>query len=382
MDTSRTNEFVSIVGARPQFIKLGPVARALEASGKVRHRVIHTGQHYDERMSAIFFEQLNLPEPELNLDVGSGDHGEQTGAMLPRLEEQFKSQRPDVVLVYGDTNSTLAATLAATKLHIPVAHIEAGLRSFNRRMPEEINRIVADHCADRLYAPTPTAMKNLADENLGDRAVFSGDVMRDAVHFNRRIALSSSEILSELEIESETYGLLTVHRPVNTTAAALAELLAGIVASAEIPGPIIFPVHPRTRALLDEIDIKGHSRIRVIEPVAYLDMLRLLDAAAIVMTDSGGVQKEAAFLETPCVTLREETEWVETLSMGVNQIVGRDVDKIQSAVAAMSGSKEIFNEGVRRQMDEMYGSGRAAHAIVADVVHWSAHLDQASRKIT
>ena len=380
MQSLDTSEYVSIVGARPQFIKLGPVARALDAIEGVRHRVIHTGQHYDTQMSAVFFEQLALPKPELNLDVGSGGHGEQTGTMLARLEAQFEARRPRVVIVYGDTNSTLAATLAASKLHVPVAHIEAGLRSFNRRMPEEINRIVADHCGDRLYAPTPTAMKNLENENLSDRAVFSGDVMRDAVHFNREIASADSQILEELGIEAGQFGVLTVHRPVNTTREALAEILDGVGDLARKSMPVVFPVHPRTRPLLDAMDGLETSGIRLIEPVSYLDMLRLLDAAAIVMTDSGGVQKEAAFLETPCITLREETEWVETLELGVNRLVGRDGGKIRTAIAEMIDSKSIFDDRVRRSMDEMYGDGHAAAGIVADLVSWSAQFCQETQQ--
>ena len=371
MHGSTTKDFVSIVGARPQFIKLGPVARALESLDGVEHRVIHTGQHYDDRMSAVFFEELGLPKPDTNLDVGSAGHGEQTGAMLARLENLFESRRPRAVLVYGDTNSTLAATLAAAKLHIPVAHIEAGLRSFNRRMPEEINRIVADHCGDRLYAPTPTAMQNLTDENLADRAVFSGDVMRDAVQHNCEIARANSTILDNFDLAPGEFGLMTVHRPVNTTVAALSAILKSVGDAAAATVPVVFPIHPRTRPLLDKIDCPELSYIKVVEPVAYLDMLQLLDSAAVVITDSGGVQKEAAFLGTPCVTLREETEWVETLEMGVNRLVGQDCGEIKSAVSAMTGRGDIFNARVWRAMDEIYGSGHAAHAIAVDLINWS-----------
>ena len=375
MNTSSLEEIVSVVGARPQFIKLGPIARALDAVDGMKHRVIHTGQHYDDKMSAVFFEELGLPKPCVNLDVGSGAHGAQTGAMLARLEEQFLRMGPSFVFVYGDTNSTLAATLAAAKLHIPIVHIEAGLRSFNRHMPEEINRIVADHCADRLYAPTPTAMQNLTDENLLERSVFSGDVMRDAVQFNREISLEKSNILDRLGLSADAFALLTIHRPVNTSAEALGKILGVVAEFAGESYPVVFPVHPRSRPLLDALDEPVTSHIRVIEPVPYLDMLRLLDAADLVMTDSGGVQKEAAFMATPCVTLREETEWLETLEMGVNRLAGQHTTRIRTAIGEMKGQRNLFDLRVHRLLDKQYGSGHAAETIVADLARWSAQRD-------
>lgn len=363
---------VSIVGARPQFVKLAPVARALEQAGSFAHRVIHTGQHYDDRMSAVFFDELELPLPDIDLEVGSGSHGVQTGAMLARLEEAFESDRPDVVLVYGDTNSTLAATLAATKIHIPVAHIEAGLRSFNRTMPEEINRLVADHCGDRLYAPTPTAMENLADEQLTDRAVQSGDVMRDAVLHNRQLAKDKSRVLDTLKLEPGEYGLLTIHRPVNTTAESLETILAALESQAAATLPLIFPVHPRTRPLVRELGYEKSQAIRVIEPAAYLDMLQLLEGAAVVVTDSGGVQKEAAFLSTPCITLRDETEWTETIEMGVNRLVGQDASAIKDAFSGVLESEDIFDKVVAKELDRHYGNGASAGLIASDLVSWCA----------
>lgn len=373
---SRKIDIVSIVGARPQFIKLAPMARALKRAGSFAHRVIHTGQHYDERMSAIFFNELELPRPDIDLEVGSGSHGAQTGAMLARLEEAFESNRPDVVLVYGDTNSTLAATLAAAKIHIPVAHIEAGLRSFNRSMPEELNRLVADHCGDRLYAPTPTAMKNLADEHLTDRAVQSGDVMRDAVLHNRQLARKNSRALQRLQLEPGQYGLLTIHRPVNTIAESLEKILAVLADQAASTLPLIFPVHPRTCPLVSELGYDRSSALRVIEPAAYLDMLQLLEGAAVVVTDSGGVQKEAAFLSTPCITLREETEWTETVEMGVNRLVGQDADAIRCAFDDIVGSKRVFDNAVAKELNRHYGVGNAAELIAKDLANWCAEVRQ------
>jgi len=363
---------VSIVGARPQFVKLAPVARALEQAGSFAHRVIHTGQHYDDRMSAVFFDELELPRPDIDLEVGSGSHGVQTAAMLAGLEEAFESNRPDVVLVYGDTNSTLAATLAATKIHIPVAHIEAGLRSFNRSMPEEINRLVADHCGDRLYAPTPTAMKNLAAEHLADRAVQSGDVMRDAVLHNRQLAREKSRALETLQLEPGQYGLLTIHRPINTTAESLEKILGALESQAAATLPLIFPVHPRTRPLVSELGYDRSSALRVIEPSAYLDMLQLLEGAAVVVTDSGGVQKEAAFLSTPCITLREETEWTETIDMGVNRLVGQNVAAIKDAFAGILEPEDVFDKAVAKELDRHYGNGASAGLIASDLVSWFA----------
>jgi len=369
--TSKT-AVVSIVGARPQFVKLAPVARALEQVGSFAHRVIHTGQHYDDKMSAVFFDELELPRPDIDLEVGSGSHGVQTGAMLARLEEALESNRPDLVLVYGDTNSTLAATLAATKIHVPVAHIEAGLRSFNRTMPEEINRLVADHCGDRLYAPTPTAMMNLANENLADRAMQSGDVMRDAVLHNRHLAREKSRALETLKVKPGQYGLLTIHRPINTTAENLQKILGVLESQAAAMLPLIFPVHPRTRRLVNELGFDKSSALRVIEPVSYLDMLQLLEGAAIAVTDSGGVQKEAAFLSTPCMTLREETEWTETIDMGVNWIVGQDTAAISKAFAGILDLQVVFDDVVAKELDRHYGRGNSADLIASDLVNWCA----------
>ena len=370
MGANSEREVVSVVGARPQFVKLGALARACSPVETIVHRIVHTGQHYDELMSDVFFDELEIPRPDLNLDVGSGGHGAQTGAMLAKLETAFESRRPDAVIVYGDTNSTLAATLAATKLHIPVVHVEAGLRSFDRHMPEEVNRLVADHCSDRLYAPTSVAMQNLTNENLQDRAVLSGDVMRDVVLHSRDIAIRRSCILSTLELESGQFAVLTVHRPVNTTKDALSVILTNVLDFASGCLPVVFSVHPRTRALVEELISNKHDRFHVVEPVPFLDMISLLDSAAVAITDSGGLQKEAAFLGTPCITLRDETEWTETVDLGVNQLAGQGGRNLAAALRSSASKSDAFDKSVRQQIDNLYGNGTAANTIVTDLLRW------------
>lgn len=361
---------LSVVGARPQFVKLAPIVRALEKHDGCTHRIVHTGQHYDDRMSAIFFEQLELPRPDIDLGVGSASQGSQTAAMLAKLEEFLLRDKPSAVLTYGDTNSTLAATLAAAKLEIPVAHVEAGLRSFNRKMPEEINRLVADHCSDRLYAPTPNAMENLEQENLSERALLTGDVMRDAINHNIGLAEEKSRALDEFGLEEGGFGLVTVHRPVNTTGTALKSLLEALEEVARHRLPLLFPVHPRTRAVLDELSYKHEARLRLVDPVPYLDVIALIKAAAVVITDSGGMQKEAAFLGTPCLTLRDETEWTETVDMGVNRLVGNSGSSLVAAMAELGGSEDVFGNRVKQQIRKHYGSGNAAEIIVRDCLGW------------
>lgn len=365
-------KLVSVVGARPQFIKLAPVARAMAAHDGIRHLVIHTGQHYDEKMSSCFFDELELPKPDLNLGVGSGSHAEQTAVMLTRLEMAFQHETPDAVIVYGDTNSTLAATLAAAKIHVPIAHVEAGLRSFNRAMPEEINRLVADHCADRLYAPTPQAMKNLQQENLAGRAVLSGDVMFDAVQHNLELASAKSRVLESLSLEPGQFGVVTVHRPVNTTGGALEQLMGALEDVSRQYLPLLFPVHPRTRAALDQMDCQTPPGLRLVDPLAYLDMIALIRAAAVVITDSGGVQKEAAFLHTPCLTLRAETEWTETVEIGINRLVGEAGVDLSQSVGEVLNRENMFNDATLARLQEHYGDGSAAGRVVSDLIGWLA----------
>ena len=359
---------MSIVGARPQFVKLAPIAREFDKLPSVRHSVVHTGQHYDTNMSAVFFDELNLPRPDYDLGVGSASHAAQTGQLMQALEECFLVQKPDVVLVYGDTNSTLAACLTASKMHLPVAHIEAGLRSFNRQMPEEINRIVADHTSNRLYVPSPTGMRNLDNENLSARAFLCGDVMRDVVNQNRALAANNSKIVETLALAPGQYALLTLHRPVNTTPESLIPLLGAVASLAERDFPIVFPVHPRTRAVLADSACEFPTHLKLVEPFAYLDMLLATEKAHVVLTDSGGLQKEAAFLQTQCITLREETEWVETLDIGVNCLVGQDTDKLNSAFESARATPVVFDETVMQELDRCFGAGDAAHNIAQDVI--------------
>lgn len=318
---------VTIVGARPQFIKAGPFSRAI----RQRHEeiLVHTGQHYDAQMSDVFFDELKLPRPDYHLGVGSGTHGAQTGQMLQRIEEVLQRVTPDRVVVYGDTNSTVAGALAAVKLHIPVAHVEAGLRSFNRAMPEEINRVITDHVSSYLFAPTETAVGNLAREGVTAGVSMTGDIMADALLANAGIAREQSDALRRLVLEAGGYVLATVHRPSNTDDPnVLAEIIDALMLLHE---PVILPLHPRTRAALMGTDIEVEPPVRIIEPVGYLDMLALQAGARMVLTDSGGVQKESYLLGTPCVTLRDETEWVETLEGGWNVLAGADTERILAA---------------------------------------------------
>lgn len=359
---------MSIVGARPQFVKLATIAREFEEHPSIRHSIVHTGQHYDQQMSDVFFEELGIPHPDWNLQVGSSSHAHQTGDMMKELETCFEKNKPNVVLAYGDTNSTIAACLVASKLHIPIAHIEAGLRSHNRRMPEEINRVTADHCSDRLYAPSPEGMVNLEKENLLSRAVFTGDVMRDVVEHNRKLAARQSSVLTKLDLAPNDYALLTLHRPVNTEPSALIRILTTLDTLAQSHLPIIFPVHPRTRAVLRDCDRSFSEAIKFTEPLAYLDMLVAVESSRVVLTDSGGLQKEAAFLQTQCITLREETEWVETLEIGANCLVGQSAEKIESAYTRAVNNPFQFSNQTMKKMDQYFGDGHAAKNIVQDIL--------------
>ena len=321
-------KIVSVIGARPQFIKAAAVSRVLRATPGLQEILIHTGQHYDENMSEIFFRQLSIPEPDYNLEVGSGTHAHQTGLMLEGVERVLFLEKPDYVLVYGDTNSTIAGALAATKLHIPVAHVEAGLRSFNRLMPEEINRIVTDRISDLLFAPTPTAIENLRKEGLEAQTVFTGDVMYDSVLFYNKILASGGDKYKTPGIPG-SYLLATIHRAENTDNP---ENLKNIFSAfSRIDSPVVLPVHPRTAGLLKTL-VSVPSNVIIIEPVGYLEMLRLTMHAGKVLTDSGGLQKEAYFLGRQCITMRTETEWVETLHDNWNIVTGTDPEKILNAV--------------------------------------------------
>lgn len=361
---------VSIVGARPQFVKLAPVCRALarhNANGgpKIEDLIVHTGQHYDPGMSDVFFSELEIPRASVDLGVGSGAHGAQTARMLEGIEKLLIERRPDVVVVYGDTNSTVAGALAAAKLHIRIAHVEAGLRSFNRKMPEEINRIATDHISDLLLAPSPTAMRNLADERLAERSVYTGDVMYDAVLHARERATARSQVLQRLGLAAHGYGVVTLHRAENTSVQQLRGILGILNEVAERHVPLVFPVHPRTAKMLrtDLAAWMPRPQLKLIEPLGYLDMVRLVDCARLVLTDSGGLQKEAFFLGCPCVTLRTETEWLETVEAGGNVVAGTEREAVLVAVGKWLAKPPRPDFSARG--DKPFGEGRAAEAIVA-----------------
>jgi UDP-GlcNAc3NAcA epimerase len=346
-------KIVSIVGARPQFIKCAPVS--LELRKEHEELLVHTGQHYDPDMSDIFFEDLKIPHPDYHLDVGSGSHGKQTGAILERVESLLMTEMPDLVIVYGDTNSTLAGALAAAKLHIPVAHVEAGLRSFDRTMPEEINRVVTDHISDFLLCPTKTAIDNLTNEGISRGVYLVGDVMVDALMQNTDISEKKSHIIKNLGLKRGNYYVATVHRPANTDVRK--NLTEIIEAFRESGKTIIFPVHPRTKKFLREYGLLDSlsENIRCIDPLSYLDMLQLMKHAKKILTDSGGIQKEAYVMGVPCITMRENTEWIETLTGGWNVLVGADKGKIRAAILA----------DVRTNSDNtVFGTGDAAEKIM------------------
>jgi len=344
-------KIATIVGARPQFVKAATISRVIKTRPDITEIIIHTGQHYDENMSQVFFSELDIPVPGINLGVGSGAHGKQTAMMLEGIETVLINEKPDWVLVYGDTNSTVAAALAAAKLNIPIAHVEAGLRSFNRMMPEEINRIATDHISNCLFAPTQNAMNLLAGEGLSGVSVFSGDVMYDSILHYKDIAAQKYALNSIFpDVEPGKYALATVHRQENTDD--LNNLQEIFLAFSELDMPVVVPLHPRTSKFMDNVPYR--SNVKVIEPVGYLEMITLLANCHKVLTDSGGLQKEAFFLKKPCITLREETEWIETLEDNWNFVVGTDRTRIL----------EKFNVSQFGKQKDFFGDGKAAEKIV------------------
>ncbi|MCK4558742.1 MAG: UDP-N-acetylglucosamine 2-epimerase (non-hydrolyzing) [Calditrichia bacterium] len=342
-------KIISIVGARPQFIKAAVIHRALKKYKEVNSLIIHTGQHYDEKMSCIFFEELNIPKPDYNLEVGSGSHGLQTGLILQRLEKVLIKEKPDWCIVYGDTNSTIAGALAATKIHIPTAHVEAGLRSYNKRMPEEINRISTDHISSLLFAPTKTAVNILQQEGLSSRTVFSGDVMYDSILFYTLILKNNENAYEKID---QPFYLATIHRQENTdNKKKLSDIFKAL---SKLQKRIILPLHPRTKKYLKSYNIDVAANIQIINPTSYLHTIHLLSHCEKVLTDSGGLQKEAYFLKKPCISLREETEWVETLNGNWNQLAGSNINKI----IQYTGDYKLSEQ------EKAFGNGKAGKIIV------------------
>jgi len=326
-------KIVTVVGARPQFIKASAVSREiLKHPAELEEVIVHTGQHHDPNMSQVFFDELELPVPRYNLEVAGGWHGAMTGRMLEGIERILLEEKPDWVLIYGDTNSTLAGALAAVKLHIPVAHVEAGLRSFNMRMPEEINRVLADRVSSLLLCPTDAAVDNLVTEGLTRGVHNVGDVMYDVALHYREQARFGSNIMQTLGLKTRAFALATCHRAENTDDPSRLEGIVSALAQIASDIPVVLPLHPRTRKQLQQFGLKMHlNPITVVDPLPFLDMVALEQAAKVILTDSGGVQKEAFFYRVPCITMREETEWIETVELGWNQLVGADPKRIRAA---------------------------------------------------
>jgi UDP-GlcNAc3NAcA epimerase len=348
----------TIVGARPQFVKAAVVSRAIARSNRIISEcLVHTGQHYDKNMSDLFFEQMEIPQPKYHLGIGGGTHGEMTGRMLEAIERVLLDETPDWVLIYGDTNSTLAGALAAAKLHIPVAHVEAGLRSYNRRMPEEINRVVSDHLATLLFAPTEKGVANLLREGAeAEKIRLVGDVMFDAALFYKEKARRESHIHEELGLTHKGYLLATIHRQENTDSEERLESILSGLQELHRQFPVILPLHPRTRGRIAELGLSTHS-LHVIEPVGYLEMIQLIEGAAAVITDSGGVQKEAYFFKTPSLVLRDRTEWEELVEGGYAILTDADRHQIVDGLRIALNSSPDWNAS-------FYGRGEAAESIV------------------
>lgn len=353
------SKIVTIIGARPQFIKAAAVSREIRNRDDIREIIVHTGQHFDANMSKVFFEQMDIPEPDYNLGINSLSHGSMTGQMLEKIEDVLSEEQPDWVVVYGDTNSTIAGSLAAKKLHIKVAHVEAGLRSFNMKMPEEINRILTDRISEVLFCPTQKAVDNLYAEgykNIDCEIVKAGDVMQDAANFYRDKSVKPVDNLPE------NYLLATIHRAENTD---YPEKIKAIFAAFEEIGeelPVVLPLHPRTRQVMDKLNISvDNQKVVLIEPVGYLEMVWLLTHSSMVMTDSGGLQKEAYFFDNVCITIRDETEWVELVEHGFNM----------TCKAEKQGIVKAFHQSMQKKPDfslELYGGGKASANIVNELI--------------
>lgn len=358
-------KIVTIVGARPQFIKAAAVSRAVRESfaGQLTEQIVHTGQHFDDNMSQVFFDELDIPQPHRNLEIAGGGHGQMTGRMLEAIETVLTEEKPDWLLIYGDTNSTLAGALAAAKLHIPIAHVEAGLRSFNMRMPEEVNRILSDRISDLLFCPTQTAVDNLTSEGLTQGVHLPGDVMFDVALYYKDMAAAKSTALADLGLSAGDFVLATCHRAENTDDPARLSSILRALGRIARQRPVVLPLHPRTRALVDKLDLGALlAPLTTTYPLSFTDMLALEQSAAAIVTDSGGVQKEAFFYGVPCITMRDETEWVETVDLGWNIITGADGDRITAAYQTM------MKTTLETPLNSPYGNGDAAHKIAEKLV--------------
>ncbi|MFN0187549.1 MAG: non-hydrolyzing UDP-N-acetylglucosamine 2-epimerase [Bacteroidia bacterium] len=356
-------KLLTIVGARPQFVKAAVVSRALSKINNIEELIVHTGQHHDANMSDVFFEEMEIPKPAFNLGIHGLGHGAMTGQMLIGLEALFSQQKPDRVLVYGDTNSTLAGALTAAKMHIPVAHIEAGLRSFNMKMPEEINRILTDRISDLLFCPTQTAIDNLSKEGYpfsGTKVILSGDVMQDAAMYYAQTSASKSNIIEKQKLKD--FVLCTLHRAENTDDLSRLKSIIDSLTEINKTIPVVLPLHPRTRKIVTDAGMK--LQFTVIDPVGYFDMIEMLKHCSLVMTDSGGLQKEAFFFAKQCITLRDETEWVELVHGGFNKLAGADYSNILSSFEEMRNKKSDFNVN-------LYGGGKATDNIVNELLSTS-----------
>ncbi|MCI5058587.1 MAG: UDP-N-acetylglucosamine 2-epimerase (non-hydrolyzing) [Flavobacteriales bacterium] len=358
-------KILTVLGARPQFIKAAAVSRVLRKTHKVKETIVHTGQHFDQKMSDIFFEEMSIPEPDFNLEINSLGHGAMTGRMMEGIEDILKKESFDLLMVYGDTNSTIAGALAASKLHVPVAHIEAGLRSFNMKMPEEINRILTDRISSLLFCPTATAVQNLRNEGFEHydcSIIKNGDVMQDAALFYSEMSSSKSTIIQDSQLQDEDFVLVTLHRQENTDDIDKLTSVVSALNQLSKKYRIVFPIHPRTSKRLIENGL--NLTFETIEPVGYFDIVELLKQAKLVLTDSGGLQKEAFFFETPCLVMREQTEWVELIEHGYAKLVGAKKELIVDAVDEMAGSNLDYSQN-------LYGQGKASEIILDSILSLS-----------
>lgn len=377
-------KLVSIVGNRPNFIKMYPLIRSINRYNQkskdiLEHIIIHTGQHYDENLSDIFFKELALPSPNYNLNIGSGTQGSQTAKIILQAEKILTELKPDIVIVYGDTNSTLGGAITASKLYLPIAHVEAGLRSYNRKMPEEINRIIVDHLSDLLFAPTDSAINNLVNEGLAEKAIQVGDIMYDALLTIKQRAEVESDILNRLNLKPKKYAVATVHRAENTDDIFYLKNLLSIFDNiAKNHLPLILSVHPRTHKVIKDhfSDWKPNKYLTMLSPIGYIDMIKLINFSSLVLTDSGGLQKEAFMLNIPCITLRNETEWLETVDCGGNIVAGMNSEKILKAVTSRINLLSLKKVDWSDKIPKLFGNGNASEIMLEKILAFLSRIDK------